>query len=412
MNDIMFLLGESRHEADFFLLGGVMKGAHGKSAAYSIGIFVASVLLFASPSLAQREHEQNQSKETSQGSLDFGNWFADDDPCQAYRDKLSASDDYFSTSIGEQLMRDLDIVGDTFDILLGRKTAEHVFRQSLDRAGATMEKSVKSYLDTKIKSGVSQTNLSSAIDADARKDQQEIQRARQAAQELTQCRQQQIATLESDYQANRISREELIEGLEDVSEAAEEDDRLKEEVLGHSRDRIDTFAGASAVVEDVSTDEILGSVGTWSPSDSHSGYPETLDKAALMYTTNETVNVRKSPSTQGAKVGTVRPNDYVQAVGRSLDGQWLEVRHGSGDAYVFASMFQCVQQVGGLQCPPGDPVYKGFPQVPSGSPDAPPPAENGIQAAMIEQKQAEAERQAQLEQLEAELQELEEIGSG
>ena len=195
--------------------------------------------------------------------------------------------------------------------------------------------------------------------------------------------------------------------MKDVSQATEGDDRLKQKVLGNSRERIDTYAGASAVAQDVSREQVLGNAGTWAPAPSHAGNPGTSQGFDLLYTTSKTVNVRTSPSTEGAKVGKVLPNEFVTAVDRSPDGQWLQIRYGSANAFVYAAMFQCVMQAGRAPCPPGDAIYAGSPELTSGGGTAPPPAQNEVQAAMIEQKQAESERQAQLSELDAELAELE-----
>lgn len=204
-------------------------------------------------------------------------------------------------------------------------------------AGALLGAGV-GYLEAKRKQGLDSDQILSSINADAMQDRRKLQGLSEALYRLNACRDRQIQELVDTSVGVPIS--ERRSRLADVEAAIANDNELIGEVVGGSKERRDIFVKAAAEESAASEFQILGNAQTVrvrviDPSTRSSSAP-SLSSATLE--TRTASRVRSGATTGSKHLGTLPPGSQVVPLGRSADGEWVEISYGGRTAYVFAEL--------------------------------------------------------------------------
>lgn len=204
------------------------------------------------------------------------------------------------------------------------------------------------YYDGVASRNATREQMMAEINGDASVDAGRFSAARGVITNLNQCRNQQLDTIQADFSAGRISREEALRRVDGVKTAVNQDNDLIHQVLGHMNRRTETYVSAATQATGQSEDALLGAAksynpGTiiWNDSSSSGVVPVAASSASSTtasggpgsaYVATRSANVRSGPGTNAAVVGGLGVGDSVQVTGRT--GDWYKVLFNNQGGYI------------------------------------------------------------------------------
>lgn len=230
--------------------------------------------------------------------------------------------------------------------------------------------------------GLKQRNLSRAevwqeINSDAQADAQRFSQTRHVIGSLNQCRSNQIARVQTNYDEGRIGAAEAIKQLASIEKSLAEDNELIRMVLGHADQRSEGYLVTARDLAGRTEQEILGDVKDFRPT---SGASERYAGADRPYVATKSANVRTAPGTASTVVGGLQVGERVLVTDRR--GDWFQIAFQNQSAFVHSTLLA----EDGSEAAMAARLQLAAPHQPS----APRPA-NGVQAAVVEKRLMEVE---------------------
>jgi uncharacterized protein YgiM (DUF1202 family) len=152
------------------------------------------------------------------------------------------------------------------------------------------------------------------INADARADSEKLQRTQRKISTLRSCREQQIARIDQNLKARRITPQTADQQYQDVQRLVSRDNKFLNRIMELSGERVNTYAEAEYYIttgQEVSKGVKFAQKGS---------------------------NVRSGPSTSTSVLGKVSRGEQIKTVSRVADGEWYAIDYQGRQGYIYASL--------------------------------------------------------------------------
>jgi len=213
-------------------------------------------------------------------------------------------------------------------------------------AAATL---VGGYLMAKKQQSQNQAQLMLAVDSDSRAFGQQLGGLGLAAEELNQCRQQQIKIVTEGYQARKIAKESAKVELKKIEEKVVGDQQLINAFMNEMNKRTDMQVEARAASENISKDQYLSNlevgyndpyqkndkVGV-EPRSPRRRLPTTVEMTPQTLFANTKANLRAKPSKRGKKITTIDGGTALTVKGKA--GEWYAASYKGEPVFVAMSL--------------------------------------------------------------------------
>ncbi len=152
------------------------------------------------------------------------------------------------------------------------------------------------------------------INADARADSEKLQRTQRKISTLRSCRERQIARIDQNLKARRITPQTADQQYQDVQRLVNRDNKFLNRITELSGERVNTYAEAEYYI--TTGQEIAKGV-------------KFAQKGS---------NVRSGPSTSTSVLGKVSRGEQIKTVSRVADGEWYAIDYQGQQGYIHATL--------------------------------------------------------------------------